>query len=45
MEHLRNVLDKYIDTTSLSDIDIIRLIEKESMKKDTFLKLNDLLGG
>lgn len=45
MEHLRNTLDRYIDTTNLSDIEIVRIIEKESFKNDTFLTLSDLIGG
>lgn len=37
MESIRNMLDKYIDTSNLSDVEILRIIENETIKRESFL--------
>ena len=45
MDHLRKILDKYIDTTYLTDVEVVQIIEDEAMKKESFITLDNLIKG
>jgi len=45
MEQLRKLLDRFVDTSELTDIEVLRIIEAEAMKENSFLKLDHIIGG
>jgi len=38
IDYIRGLLNYFIDTDELSDIEVLRIIEGESLKRDSFLK-------
>lgn len=39
IEDLRKLLDKFIDTSNLTDYEVLRIYEQEMLKRETYLHL------
>lgn len=39
IEQLRRLLDRFIDTSNLTDLQVLQIIESESVKNNTYLHI------